>query len=946
MTSSPKTLSIDIETYSSLDLSKCGVYKYVEASDFEVLLFSFSLDEGDVVVVDLANGEHLPPAILAALIDDNVIKYAFNANFERVCLSRFLGMPCGTYLNPQSWRCTMVWSAYLGLPLSLKGVGAVLNLDKQKMDEGKELIRHFAKPSVNRSGEKWELFKSYNKRDVEVEMLIQKRLSKFPVPDFLWEEYCLDQIINDRGVLLDLRLVDSAIELDERVRNELMVTLQTLTNLENPNSVKQLSTWLKDNGVKTQSLGKKDVQKLRDESVGRISEVLSLRLQLSKSSIKKYQAMKNVVCLDGRARGMFQFYGANRTGRWAGRLIQVQNLYQNHLDDLEVARNLVIEKNELALDLLFDNIPDTLSQLIRTSFIPRSGYKFIVSDFSAIEARVIAWYAGETWRLEAFRKGEDIYCASASKMFGVPVVKHGVNGHLRQKGKQAELACIAEGQLVLTNKGLIPIEKVTIQHQLWDGERFVKHDGVIYKGVKEVITYEGLTATKDHLVWSEGKSEPVQFEAAIKSKSHLLQTGNGRSTIRMGENHQSRKKVVSKMESLQSSYAMSRLWKDKVDGTKQFTKKNIKRLSKLFTTKNDTKVVGSKINSRKTKMRKPKGEKLCSIWWKGDKIQLFLNQECRTMDFEKCRKCTQGFGDGQNRQQWKLRGGQYPLCSKNCKSSKQKDISYSKFPTKRMALYKRCYYSDVFKGNEKRRNNQASRDGSCIKKKELEINPSKARVYDILNVGSNNRFTVSNVLVHNCGYGGSVGALKAMGAIEMGLSEDELEPLVKMWRLSNPSIVNFWWEVHQAALQAIREKVPIRIHGLKFQYLSGLLQITLPSGRVLSYVKPRIELNQYGTESITYEGIDATKKWSRLETYGPKLVENIVQATARDILAFAMMNLKDYEIVMHIHDEVVMELPLNATLEIVTNIMSQTPSWAKGLILNADAYETPFYRKE
>lgn len=448
-----KTISIDIETYSGTDLGKCGVYKYTEDPDFEVLLFGYAVDGGEVHVVDLALGEKIPADIAASLTDENVLKFAFNANFERVCLSRHLGMPTGEYLAPSSWRCTMVWAAYMGLPLSLQGVGAVLNLDKQKLTEGKELIKYFCSPCAptksnggrtrNRpedAPEKWSLFKSYNLRDVETEMGIQQKLMKFPAPEFVWDEYHIDQEINDRGVRLDMPLVDTAIRMDTASRQELMDDMRRITELENPNSVSQMRSWLADNGLETDTLGKKAVNEMLKTAPPELADALVLRQQLAKSSVKKYQAMQNAVCSDGRARGMFQFYGANRTGRWAGRLIQMQNLPQNHLSDLAEARGLVRSGDFEAVKMLYEDVPDTLSQLIRTAFIPREGAMFYVADFSAIEARVIAWFAGESWRQEVFAEGKDIYCASASQMFRVPVEKHGVNGHLRQKGKIAELA--------------------------------------------------------------------------------------------------------------------------------------------------------------------------------------------------------------------------------------------------------------------------------------------------------------------------------------------------------------------------------------------------------------------------------------------------------------------------------------------------------------------------
>ena len=645
-----KTLSIDIETYSDIPLQKTGVYRYCESPNFEILLFGYSIDSGPVQVVDLACGEHIPKEVLAALEDDSVIKWAFNAAFERVCLSRYLGYPTGEYLDPESWHCSMVWAATMGLPLSLEGVGVVLGLEKQKLTEGKELIKYFCQPCLptkangqrtrNRpfhAPDKWELFKRYNARDVEAEMGIQRKLSKFPVPPQVWEEYDIDQEINDRGVRIDMELVEQAIQMDARSRQELTDAMKRMTALENPNSVQQMKQWLSDNGMETDSLGKKVVAELLKTAPPELAEVLTLRQQLAKSSVRKYQAMEKTVCSDNRARGMFMFYGANRTGRFSGRNIQLQNLPQNHLPDLAEARALVRSGDFDAVELLYEDVPDTLSQLIRTAFIPRDGAQFLVADFSAIEARVIAWFAGETWRQEVFAKGGDIYCASASQMFKVPVEKHGINGHLRQKGKIAELAL---------------------------------------------------------------------------------------------------------------------------------------------------------------------------------------------------------------------------------------------------------------------------------------------------------------------GYGGSVGALKAMGALEMGLTEEELPQLVDAWRQSNPNIVKFWWAVDKAVMEAVRYKHTTTDYGLTFSCRSGMLFITLPSGRKLAYVKPMVGTNKFGGECITYEGIGSTKKWERLDSYGPKFVENIVQATARDILCYAMRTLRCCSIVMHIHDELVIEADPRMSLDAVCEQMGRTPPWAKGLMLRADGYATPFYKKD
>lgn len=661
-----KTISCDVETYSSVDLAKCGVYKYAESPDFEILLFGYAVDGGEINVVDLKAGETIPADILDALTDDRVTKWAFNAQFERVCLSHYLSglgvsldpfhdrhplsTECARFLNPEGWRCSMVWAATLGLPLSLEGVGAVLGLEKQKLTEGKELIRFFCVPCKETKSnggrtrnlpehdpEKWARFKVYNARDVETEMGIQQNLIKFPVSADIWEEYHIDQEINDRGIGIDMELVRQAIRMDEQSREKLTAAMKNLTELDNPNSVAQMKQWLSENGMEVDSLGKKEVAAMLKDCPEELRPVLTLRQQLAKSSVKKYTAMQNAVCADSRARGMFQFYGANRTGRFAGRIIQLQNLPQNHLPDLAEARSLVRAGDYSAVEMIYEDVPDTLSQLIRTAFVPQKGRLFYVSDFSAIEARVIAWLAGENWRMEVFKGSGDIYCASASQMFKVPVEKNGVNGHLRQKGKIAELAL---------------------------------------------------------------------------------------------------------------------------------------------------------------------------------------------------------------------------------------------------------------------------------------------------------------------GYGGSVGALKAMGALEMGLSEDELQPLVTAWRESNPKIVQLWWDVDRCVKAAVKNHSVSELHGLKFECRSGILFITLLSGRRLAYVKPRIGENRFGGEAVTYEGVGSVKKWERLESYGPKFVENIIQGIARDILCYAMRTLRCCDIVAHVHDELIIEADGRMSLEVLCDQMGRTPPWAEGLVLRTDGYTTEFYRKD
>lgn len=792
---------LDLETKSDKDISKCGIYAYTDTPYFDILLFAYSIDGQPVQVVDTANGEEIPENVLAALADKNVVKRAFNCNFERVCLSKYLREnhpqyfqsysidvdTVGDFLNPESWHCSMIHARTLGLPSSLAEIGKVLGIEQQKMTEGKALIKFFCVPYDTIDGvpqfhsptdypDKWEIFKAYNKRDVEAELEIDRKLSRFPVPDFLWKEFYLDQEINDRGILVDMQLADKAISLDAEAKEELTVEMKRLTDVENPNSVYQLLDWLETQGYKSDSLGKAQVQELIKTAKEPVRSVLRMRLQLSKSSVKKYTAMKNTACSDNRARGMFSFYGASRTGRWAGRNVQLQNLPQNHLPDLTEAKELVKYGSFEDIQMLYDDVPDTLSQLIRTAFIPRQGMKFIVADFSAIEARVIAWLAGEEWRMKAFANGEDIYCASASKMFGVPVVKHGENGHLRQKGKVAELACLAEGQLVLTNHGLKPIERVSVSDKVWDGVKWIPHQGVIYKGKCNVISYDGLTATPDHLVWVEGRITPIPFGIAAATGSQLVSTGNG-------------------------AIALQYSWKN----------------------------------------------------------HIFANE--KTAD-------------------------------------------------------------------------------------EVLISKSQSRVYDLKNAGPNHRFTVSGKLVHNCGYGGSVGAMKAMGADSLGLSDAELKQIVTDWREASPHITELWWAVDKAVKKAIKEKTSTETHGLKFSYEAGFLFIELPSGRRLAYAKPRIGENQFGGESVTYMGINAQKKWDRLESYGPKFVENIVQGIARDLLMYSMQTLSHCFIVAHVHDEMIIEAPKDMSLEEVCQQMARTPKWAKCLILRADGYECEFYKKD
>ena len=962
-------LMIDLETKSDVDITKAGVYRYADSPYFDILLFAYSVDDAPVQVVDLACGEHLPEEILNALTDDRIQKHAFNASFERVCLSVWLrrnyperfvsyGSPedaCGNYLNPKAWRCTMVAAAYLGLPLSLAGVGAVLQLQQQKMSEGKALIRYFCVPYDHVNGipvfhapadapEKWNVFRAYNQRDVETEQAIEQKIARFPVPEFVWREYDLDQNVNDRGIQLDLQLVQQAIRMDSLTKDKLLHQLKDLTDLDNPNSVQQMKQWLAEHGLELESLGKKEVQEQLKNASPDLQEVLLLRQQVSKSSVKKYQAMQNAVCSDGRARGMFQFYGANRTGREAGRIIQLQNLPQNHLPDLEDARKLVKSGDLEAVELLYEDVPDTLSQLIRTAFVPKPGYKFLVADFSAIEARVIAWLAGETWRMQAFAEGKDIYCASASKIFGVPVVKHGINGHLRQKGKVAELACIAEGQLVLTDHGLIPIEKVTTDDLLWDGEQWVHHEGVIYKGKREVITYEGLTATPDHLVWIEGQSRPIQFGIAASCGSHLVQTGDGGKSIRLGENYQCGKTLEQNMEPLLCVDRMHRMQLEAVDATFQPYIRKIKWLSEMFSAQKNSALARKKTNRSKATLRKPKRCRIFQLRCKRDSVRFSFCDSGRFVSDKQVWHTRTGNGNRQDRRQWKLCSGKSQVCYSYRKQFEQADDRLNTIRPKLLALCVQYHYSKIIQRDDTRRNYSGCRKCRCGEKKMLETHSRTARLYDIQNAGRHHRFTVSGKLVHNCGYGGSVGAMKAMGGSEM--SDAELKQIVTDWRTASPHIVQLWWDVENAAIKAVRDKTETETHGIHFSYESGFLFIRLLSGRRLAYVKPRIEPNRFGGDSITYEGIGTNRKWERLETYSGKLVENIVQATARDLLFYSIQTLSQYFIVGHIHDEMIIECPKDTKLEEICQQMARTPDWAKGLLLRADGYECSFYKKD
>jgi len=957
-------LSCDIETYSSVDLGKSGVYAYTEAPDFEILLFGYAFDDEPVQVVDLASGEPLPHHVLQALTDPNVIKTAFNANFERTCISKHFGYP----MPPWQWRCTQVHALTLGLPIHLEGAAKAMKLKQQKDTAGKLLIRYFSMPckptktngrrTKNRpehAPEKWEQFKAYCRQDVEVEREIRKALERFPVPPIeqrLWE---LDQRINDSGVQINPILVANAITCDTQYQERLIKEAAKLTGLDNPKSVAQLKKWLLEaEGLEVESLNKDSIPELLKQTESEtVKRVLELRQEMAKTSVKKYMAMDRARCRDNRIRGLLQFYGANRTGRWAGRLVQVQNLPQNKLPDLDLARQLLIAGEYETLELLYDSVPVVLSQLIRTAFISAEGHRFIVADFSAIEARVIAWYANEKWRLDVFNTHGKIYEASASAMFKVPIEEITKGNPLRQKGKVAELACIAEGQLVLTNTGLVPIENITLQHKVWDGMEFIKHEGLIFKGVREVMTYEGLTATPDHLVWVEEQSEPIRFEDVASSGAHLLRTGVGRQAIRMGRDYQPGKEMETGLERCSSTDPMCQLWGSPMDAARQPDQRNIKRMPNLLTTKTNTEMVRQEANGCQTALHQPERQKLCQLRSQRDRIPFQFDSGSRTLDNREFRTPIERFGVRQNRHKWPLRTGKYPIYPQTSKPGQQTFNDITGMESKRVAVCTECSYQETIPGNDQRGNNRGSQTGCERQTEKLAGNRRKVKVYDILNAGPRHRFTVSNCLVHNCGYQGGPGALISMGALKMGLKEEELPKIIRSWRQANPHIVQFWYDVERAAIEAVRDKTAVHLHhGLVFSYESGIMFIRLPSGRRLAYVRPRIEIDErFNKPVLTYEGMDqTTKQWARLNTYGGKLVENIVQATARDCLAEAMLRVDaaGYRIVMHVHDEVVLEVPhgSSGSLEEVCEIMGQPIKWAPGLPLRADGFEADYYKKD
>lgn len=912
-----RELSIDIETYSSADLPKCGVYKYVEAPDFGVLLFGYALDDEPVKVIDLTE-ESIPADVVGMLLDPAIVKTAWNANFERTCLAKHLQQP----LPPEQWQCTAVHAATLGLPRTLEQAGKLVGLpeDAQKMKVGKALISYFCKPCkpTKSNGqrtrnlpchdvEKWNLFIEYNRRDVEVERNIRRIMEKFPLRPEELEAYWIDQRVNDRGIRIDQKLADEAIRVAKERKAALTAEAAALTGLENVNSVSQLKQWLGVEGA----LDKNIIADLRaagglDETADR---VLEIRQENGKASVSKYEAMKRSVCKDERVHGVLQFYGAPRTGRWAGKLVQVQNLPQNQIPDLDAARSLLQNGDADMIEMCYGSLSMVLSQLVRTAFIGGEGKTFVVADYSAIEARVLAWLADERWRMDLFAKGGDIYCQSASAMFHVPVEKHGVNGHLRQKGKIAELACIAAGQKVLTEQGLVPIERVTKDMRVWDGAEWVRHDGVVCRGVKEVISYGGLTATGDHIVWIDEAGEPkqIRFEYAASCGAHLLQTGDGRNPVRLGRDYQPGETLVGELEQMPCVDPLQGLWQRPMDESLKPDPRHIERLPKLFrATEVLPEMAGQALHSGEAALHEPEGRGIPELWGPRDPLQL-SERERRLQVYDQCAwSAGARNGTGQDRCERELRAGEPALGDTPAKLRESASIS------------------------------------------------RKAYVYDILNAGPRHRFTVSNVLVHNCGYGGSVPAMINMGALRMGLKEEELKPIVDAWRESNPEITKFWWLIDTAVNETVATRQPDwRMdlpHGLSMRYTKNLLHIRLPSGRELRYWKPQVIPGKFDRENLAYWGINEGR-WMNIRSYGPKVVENIVQAIARDCLRDAMtaIHKAGLDIVMHVHDEVIVEAPKERAEEVLQQVLEimRTPiPWAPGLLLKGEGYITDYYKKD
>lgn len=968
-------LHIDIETWSSVDIKSAGHYKYIESPDFEILILCYAINDSPVVRIDMT--EELDVLddggqwdsfddFLKYYNDPKVEKWAHNATFERNAFRRI-----GLERPIEEWHCSAVKAAYCGYPLSLEAVSSAMGLgDKSKLATGKSLIRYFSipcKPTKVNGGrtrnlpehdpEKWEQYIEYCAMDVEAEREITHRLEKYKIPAFERKMYILDQEINDRGILIDTDMAATACEIVEKNAEILGGQIKDITGVDNPNSGAQLRAWLSEAMNKDiTSLAKDVLPALIEEAESpAVKKVLQLRTKSVKTSNKKYQAMLNCVGDDGRGRGFFQHYGAMRTGRWAGRIVQLQNLPRNYLRDMALAREVYKTGDYDMISMFFDNIPDILSQLIRTAFIAKPGHTFAVADFSAIEARVIAWLAGEKWRMDVFKSHGKIYEASASMMFDIPIEQVTKGSEWRQKGKVAELACIAQDELVLTDKGLIPIQEVTKYDKLWDGVEWVSHEGVIFKGIKKVISYEGLTATEDHIVWVEGKQEPIQFGEAATSRAYLLRSGDGRKEIRMGESNLSREAMGKELGWVHGVDGMYELQECSVVELEQPSSGKVERMPKMFSTETNTEMVNEKIDGCKTTLRESERQRLSQLWRSRNRVQVPIRFRSGSAYSGNNWLAEEILGDRPGGQQQALRTRKFKVSSKRGKSEKQKAYHSARLGPRRMALFQSNCRKVLTAGFHTTADICQSKTRCEAETQELAKHTGEVRTYDIINAGPRHRFTVSNVLVHNCGYGGGVGALKAMGAEEEGLTEAEMKDIIYKWRDKSPRIVKLWKSVENAAKQSLRTGKTIKLpafRNLKFAYDGTFLTIELPSGRRLFYVKPRFSENRFGGESIKYQGMDQmTKKWGWVETFGGKIVENITQGIARDLLAEAMLRLdaSGFDTVMHVHDEIVAEVPevsAGKDLDEILSLMAEPVEWAKGLPLPADGYVTPFYMKD
>ena len=888
---STKEVGIDIETRSSADLVKYGVYAYTDSPDFEILLIAYTTDAG-VELIDLKQGND-PTDFLNILKNPKIIKTAYNANFERTCLARYFGIAC----PPEEWRCTAVLASQLGLPRSLQKVGEAIGLpeEEKKLKTGKALISYFCKPqrpTKSNGGriwndpchdqDKWELFKTYCKQDVVTEQAIRQKLIRFAPNEAEQELWNLDQRINDRGVRIDLDLADIVVR-ETAIRSKVLeVKARELSGLENPNSLVLVKAWLKSYGIEVDSLNKDALKELlKQELPSNVREFLKIRQVLGLSSVKKYQTMQAMTCKDGYCRGMMQFYGGH-TGRWAGRGLQPQNLTKNEvtLKELDIARKLVKADDMEGLELLFDEPTQMFKQLVRTAFIPSEGRRFIVTDFAAIEARVIAALASEdNWRLEAFRRGDDIYCESASRMFGVPVVKHGINGHLRAQGKVAELACIAEGQLVLTDQGEVPIEKVTTDMRVWDGYEWVKHDGVVFNGYKEVITYDGLTATRDHQVFTEVGEAGVPFFYAARTGAHLVQSGDRGKAIRVGGDHKPGEAMEQELEPLSSTSAMLRMWNDQVDLSEQLAKRKEQGLSSVLTAEADTPLVRQETDRRKAEMREPKGPGVQKLWGEGYPLRLSECDGSRPLSDRNVQELGQIAPTGPDRQQRQLCSGKLENGAEVNQSSKQADNSVERVRSEILAIRGDSCQEEACCGLNEGRDHRRCRDSCLRQAEELEGYSRKARVYDIRNAGNTHRYTVSGKLVHNCGYGGGVGAIKSMDK-DGAIPEDKIGGIVSDWRDASPFIVKLWYKVEECAIKAVQTRAKQVYRGLVFKSgkIAGFdcLRVKLLSGRCITYFDVKLIDGKYGP-SLTYmHSNQTTGKWERTETYGGKIVENCI----------------------------------------------------------------------